>query len=175
MEKLQRLTLPQPDVSARKARRLPIDCKWAFLSTEEESLSFLLTANWHLWAWLIDICVGQSLVCSFTYVFVTAINKSGHTKLNFMELHSDVSAVILPILPFAQICNSRSGVFSPRHCTTRLGHGRRVAFMELDKSEAAVFRSVTCCLEELQGRLLVGTPLHLYKTLSGEWIQTQTT
>lgn len=53
--------------------------------------------------------------------------------------------------------------------------GGRDPSLKLDNSKAPVFSTVTCSLEELQGRMLTGLLLHLYKTLSAEWIQTQTT
>lgn len=56
-----------------------------------------------------------------------------------------------------------------------LGRGGRDPSMKLDNSKAPVFSTVTCSLELLQGRLLMGMPLHLPKTLSGEWIQIHTT
>lgn len=56
-----------------------------------------------------------------------------------------------------------------------LGCRGRVPSLKLDNSKSPVFSIVSCSLEELQGRMLMGPLLHLCKTLSAEWIQTQTT
>lgn len=80
-------------------------------------MSFLLIVNWHLWAWLTNICVGQSLACSFTYVSITEVNKSVQAEQNFVELQSAIIAVVLPTLPFAQNCPSERAhqLCSSRH------------------------------------------------------------
>lgn len=125
--------------------------------------------NWHL--------CGPELVCSFTYIFITEINKSVYTEQKF---HGVTQWCHGWFFACSSICpnlfqwNSISGVFPSQTQSIWLGCGGRHPSVKVDNSKAPVFGTMTRSLEELQGRLLVGTPLHLYKTLSGEQIQTQT-
>lgn len=121
--------------------------------------------------------MGQSLARSFTYVSVTEVNKSVHTEQNFMELYSDITAVALPTLLFAQIVPVKEHISCVLFQTQSiwLGCRGRVPSLKLGNSKSPVFSTVACSLEELQGRMLMGLLLQFCKTLSAEWIQTQTT
>lgn len=129
----------------------------------KESMSFLLIVNWHLWAWLTNICVGQSLACSFTYVSVSEVNKSEHTEQNFMELQSDTTAGALPALQFPKTVPVKEHIsfvlFQIQ--SIWLGCGGRDPSLKLDNSKSPFFRTMACSLEELQGRMLMGPLLHL--------------
>lgn len=172
-----RATFPQPDLRAWEVwRRLLTDCKWAFLSTTEESLSLLLFVNWHLWPWLIDICVDQRLVQSFMHAFVTKINECTKSKTlwsyTVMSLLSFCPYFCLNLPRFVSVKYHIRCVPSQMQLTW-LG-----CMLSLDFAQQLCLK-----LRRREGRELklgrvpksyMWTTIHIYKTFSGEWIQTQT-
>lgn len=94
--------------------------------------------------------MGQSLACSFTYVSVTEVNKSVDTEQNFMELHGNITAVILPTLLFAPNCPSeRAHQLCSLPDTVHLtGMWREGSLCEAGQQQSSSFQ----CSDLLSGR-----------------------
>lgn len=131
-------------------------------------------ANWHL-------CGPEA--GAVIYACICNQNKWMHKKQNIMELYSDVIALLLPLLlfEFAQICLSEIShqVCSLPDAAHLVGMQRRLGCMlSLDFAQQLCLK-----LGRREGRELklgrvpksyMWTTIHIYKTFSGEWIQTQT-
>lgn len=150
------------------------DCTWTFLGTAKESMSFLLIVNWHLWAWLTNICVGQSM---FIYICFCNWSKQitqSKTSWSYIVISLLLLCLHLYLPKIVPVKEHISCVLSQTQ-SIWLGCIGKVPSLTLDNSKSQVFSTMACSLEELQGRMLMGPLLHLCKTLSAEWIQTQTT